>query len=67
MIYKVSFVVTGTAHPGEIVNLDAPPSVGDQVKLGDDTLEVVEVIDLAPPRGDFAYLHVTCRPVQDAK
>jgi hypothetical protein len=32
------------------------------VTLGGETFEVVEVIDLAPPRGDFAYLHATCKP-----
>ena len=66
MIYKVSYVVVGKTHLGVIVNLDAPPRVGDQVQLGDEMFEVVEVIDLIPPRGDFAYLHVTCLPVQEA-
>jgi hypothetical protein len=66
MIYKVSYVVVGRPHPGEIANRDTPPQVGDQVKLGDELFEVVEVIDLAPPRGDFAYLHATCRPVEKA-
>ncbi|MCK4315410.1 MAG: hypothetical protein KAX24_06540 [Anaerolineae bacterium] len=66
MIYKVSYVVLGKPHLGVIVNLDAPPRVGDRVQLGDEMFEVVEVIDLIPPRGDFAYLHVTCLPVQEA-
>ncbi len=66
MIYKVSYVVVGKPHLGVIVNLDAPPRVGDPVQLGDEMFEVVEVIDLIPPRGDFAYLHVTCLPVQEA-
>ena len=65
MIYKVSYVVTDKQHPGSIVNLDAPPRVGDHVQLGDETFEVTEVIDLIPPRGDFAYLHVTCRSLQE--
>jgi len=65
MIYKVSYVVVGKPHMGAIVNLDTPPRVGDQVQLGDETCEVTEVLDLIPPREDFAYLHVTCRPVQD--
>jgi hypothetical protein len=63
MIYKVSYVVVGEPHPGEIVNQDLPPEVGDQVTLGGDMFEVIEIIDLAPPRGDFAYLHATCKPV----
>ena len=66
MIYKVSYVVVGKPHLGVIVNLDAPPRVGDRVQLGEKMFEVVEVIDLIPPRGDFAYLHVTCLPVQEA-
>jgi hypothetical protein len=66
VIYKVSYVVVGKPHLGVIVNLDAPPRVGDRVQLGDEMFEVVEVIDLIPPRGDFAYLHVTCLPVQEA-
>ncbi len=65
MIYKVSYVVVGKPHLGEIVNLDGPPRVGDQVELGAERCEVIEVVDLIPPRGDFAFLHVTCRPVQD--
>jgi hypothetical protein len=63
MIYKVSYVVVGQPHPGEIVNQDLPPEVGNQVMLGGDEFEIVEIIDLAPPRGDFAYLHATCKPV----
>ncbi len=66
MIYKVSYVVLGKPHLGVIVNLDAPPRIGDRVQLGEKMFEVVEVIDLIPPRGDFAYLHVTCLPVQEA-
>ncbi len=65
MIYKVSYVVVGKPHLGVIVNLDAPPRVGDRVQLGDEVFEVIEVIDLIPPRGDFAYLHATCQPVQE--
>lgn len=64
MIYKVSYVVVGGQHPGAIVNLDAPPEVGDEVALNDERFEVVEVVELLPPRGDFAYLHATCRPVE---
>ena len=65
MIYKVSYVVIGEPHSGAIVNLDTAPCAGDRVQVGDQLCEVIEVIDLVPPRGDFAYLHVTCRPVQE--
>lgn len=64
MIYKVSYVVIEGEHPGAIVNQDAPPKVGERVRLGDELFEIVEVTDLIPPRGDFAYLHVTCRPMK---
>jgi hypothetical protein len=65
MIYKVSYVVTGKPNLGGIVNVDSPPHVGDQVELGGKLLEVTEVIELIPPREDFAYLHVTCQPVNE--
>mgnify|MGYP001052813644 CR=1 FL=1 len=67
MIYKVSYVVVGRLHPGAIVNLETPPRVGDEVELGDERFEVIEVFDLVPPRGDFAFLHATCRPVEEAE
>jgi len=65
MIYKVSYVIVGEPHPGAIVNLDEAPKVGDHVQLGSETFEVVEVLELVPPRGDFAFLHVTCQPVSE--
>ena len=63
MIYKVSFVVQGGTHPGGIQNLDHRPQVGDILQLGNDDFEIVEVLEIIPPRGNFAYLHATCRPV----
>jgi hypothetical protein len=65
VIYKVSYVVVGQPHPGAIVNRENPPRVGDCVTLGGKPFEIVEVVDLAPPRGDFAYLHATCRAVRE--
>lgn len=65
MIYKVSYVVLGGRHPGAIVNQDTPPRLGEVVTLGEDRFEVVEVTDLIPPQGDFAYLHVSLRPLQE--
>ena len=65
MIYKVSFVVQGGTHPGGIQNLDKRPEVGDQLDLAGLQLEIVEVLEIIPPRGDFAYLHATCKPVRD--
>ena len=64
-IYKVSYVVIGRAHPGTIVNLDYRPGTGERVTLGDEDFIVMEVIDLMPPRGDFHFIHATCRPLND--
>jgi len=64
MIYKVSYVVVGGRHPGTIVNRDTPPQLGEVVELGGERFRVMEMADLIPPRGDFAYLHVTVRPLE---
>ena len=66
MIYKVSYVVVGKPHLGAIVNLDSLPRVGDRVSLDDGLFKITEVIDLTPPRGDFIYLHATCKAVDEA-
>ena len=67
MIYKVSYVIVGKPHLGTIVNLDARPVAGERVQIEGEPFEVVEVIDLIPPRGQFAYLHVTCRPAENGE
>lgn len=59
--YKVSYVVLGGGHPGAIVNEFKRPEVGDRVQIGKNTFEVVEVCEVMPPRGDFAFLHATVR------
>ena len=64
-IFKVSYVIIGRAHPGTIVNLDHRPAVDERVTLGDEDFIVVEVIDLMPPRGDFHFIHATCRPLNE--
>ncbi len=61
-VYKVSVVVTGGNYPGAILNLKQEPKVGELVKLGEDEFVVTEVLQLMPPRGDFHFLHITCRP-----
>lgn len=66
MIYKVSFVVQGGTHAGGIQNLEERPQIGDQLTLGNQKFEVIEVLEIIPPRGNFAYLHATCKPVEDA-
>jgi hypothetical protein len=64
-IYKVSYVVIGSEHPGAIVNRDHAPVVGEKVILGDHTFEVIEVLNLMPPRGDFHYIHATIQLARD--
>lgn len=63
MIYKVSYVVVGGEHPGAIANVDKPPQVGDRVTLGSHEFEIVEILELMPPRGEFSFLHATCKMV----
>lgn len=63
-IYKVSYVIVGKDHPGTILNQDHMPRVGDEVQLGNETFEIIEVLELVPPRGEFHYIHVTCRPAE---
>lgn len=62
MRYQVSYVVIGGKHPGAIVNELKRPQVGDRVEIGSNTFEVVEVTEVIPPRGDFAFLHATVKP-----
>ena len=65
VIYKVSFVVPGRRDVGGIQNMEEEPIPGYRVKLGSDIYEIVEVTELMPPRGDFAYIHATCRPIAE--
>lgn len=64
-IYKVSYVIMGSDHPGGIINLYEKPAAGDTLTIGELTLDVLEVIELMPPRGDFYYLHTTCKFPED--
>ena len=59
--YKVSLVIPGTEHSGAIVNLRTRPEIGEHLRVGELEVEVLEVLDLIPPRGDFHFLHATCR------
>jgi len=65
MIYKTSYVIVGGHHPGAIVNLDRAPKLGELVELGGQQFEVIEIADLIPPQGDFAFLHVMLHPVKE--
>lgn len=64
-VFKVSYVIISNDHPGMILNQDHMPEKGEIVQLGNESFEVIEVLELVPPRGDFYYIHVTCRPVTD--
>jgi hypothetical protein len=48
MIYKVSCVVIGGEHPGTIADVEQPPRAGDQVTLGTQEFEVLDVVELMP-------------------
>lgn len=61
--YKLSVVVPGRRDIGGIQNLDEEPKPGDIILLGTEEYEIIDVAELMPPRGDFAYLHAICRPV----
>lgn len=61
IIYKVSYVVEGGKHPGEIINTDKEPKVGDIVTFDGHNFEIIEIDELIPPSGDFGFLHATCR------
>jgi hypothetical protein len=64
MVYKVSYVVLGGGYPGAIINEFEQPEVGQQVKIGKNTFEIVEINELMPARGDFAFLHATVKLVE---
>ena len=66
MIYKVSLVVLNGTHPGGIQNLDHHPEVGEELTVGSQRFEIIEVTELLPPYGDYSYLHATCRLIDKA-
>ena len=63
-VWKVSFVVIGSDHPGGIVNLDHSPALGDLIQIGNYWIEILEVFELMPSKGDFHYIHTTCRLIE---
>ncbi|MBN1203234.1 MAG: hypothetical protein JXJ20_15405 [Anaerolineae bacterium] len=63
--YKVSYVVIGGEHPGAIVNEIERPVVGGRIQIGRNMFEIVEIHEVMPPRGDFAFLHATVRLVNE--
>jgi hypothetical protein len=67
MVYTVSYVVVGgkKKYPSGMMNQHERPVVGEQVKLGENTFEIVEVKRMLPPSDDFEFLHVTVKPVDE--
>lgn len=63
MIYKVSYVVLGGEYAGVIKNQHQRPVVGDRVRIGRRSFEVVEVVEITPEREDFQFLHATVKTV----
>lgn len=61
MIYKVSYVVLGGEYPGVIKNQQERPGVGDRVRIGRRSFEVIEVVEITPEREDFQFLHATVK------
>ncbi len=64
--YKVSYVVEGGEHPGAIINVDKKPELGEKFTFDGRIFEVLEVMELMPPVGNFGFLHATCRYIEDA-
>jgi hypothetical protein len=65
MIYQVSYVVIGGGHPGTIMNQEERPEVGELVEFAGEKFEIVEVLEIIPPRGEFGYLHATCKLAEE--
>jgi hypothetical protein len=63
-VWKVSYVVKGSAQAGGIVNLNHAPEPGEVIKIGSDHFEVIEALELIPPRGEFHYIHATCKVIE---
>ncbi len=66
MVCKLSIVIPGSDHPGAILNTSAIPQIGDRLRLAAVTVEVLEVVELLPPRGDYHFVHATCKIVAAA-
>ncbi len=63
-IYKLSIVVFERRDIGGIRNFDKKPQPGDRITLDKEEYEIIKVVELMPPRGNFVYLHAICQPIQ---
>ena len=62
-VWKVSYVVKESSHAGGIINLNHPLKPGEIIDIGRYQFEVLEAFELIPPRGEFHYVHATCKVV----
>ena len=60
-IWKVSYVIQNSDEIGGIINLEQAPKIGEILEVGDIQVEILEVFELIPPKGDFHYVHATCQ------
>ena len=63
--YKVSYVINSGEKPPTIINTSRPPQPGDRVQLGWDEVEVIDVHQSIPPRGEFCFLQATYKFVKN--
>ena len=63
-VWKVSYVVKESSQAGGIINLDHALKPGEFIEIGRYKLEVLEAFELIPPRGEFHYVHATCKVVE---
>jgi hypothetical protein len=66
VLYKISYVVIGGEHPGAIVNAEVKPEPGEELTFDGRVFEIVEIVELMPPVGNFGFLHATCKYLHDA-
>ena len=60
---KLSIVIPEGGHAGAIISTASIPQVGEQLQLGVQWVEVLEVRELLPPRGEWRFLHATGRVI----
>jgi hypothetical protein len=63
VICKLSIVIPAYEHAGAILDTNHVPEIGERLNLGDALVEVIELEELLPARGDFRFFHATCRLV----
>ena len=61
MIYKVSYVIKDSKHPGVIINQINAPQIDSEVQIGKLSCRIIEIEELLPSQDEFSYLHVTCQ------